>query len=273
MVGTSGVLFLGAFLAVAAAGGWTAGRRVVVTGRVSNVPWQHLIDARRAAEAVYVDVDDGVQVVAYVRGELPTSGRLRLVATVLRSEGGAKRPGSSERHVELQLDVLAWEELSATDVEPLLERLASPALDREEKSTAEDEVVAARRAAVPALLEHLDDTRTCWTERTLLNEGELLNRPPGAPPVAERWAETRVTLGERACELLRRIVTPADYVSPCLRNSKTVQVGPSVRPFRVDDWPAFWEKREEKTLAEIREEMKGHVDAYWKARGVEQVVR
>lgn len=273
MIGLTGVLVLGMLLAVATTDGWSGGRRVVVTGRVSRVPAQHLIDAARAADVVYVDVEDGGQVVAYVRGGIPAEGRVRLVADVLRVEGGAKRPGSSERYSESQLDVVSWEELAATDVGALLERLVSSTLDREVKSGVEEEIVSAGRAAVPVLLEHLDDGRTCWTDRTLLNEGELLNRPSDSPPVAERWAETTVTLGDRARDLLFRIVYPPDYVSPFARNAKPYQAGPFVRPFRVDDWPAFWEKRNERTLASIREEMKACVDAYWKGRGVEQEVK
>ena len=127
---------------------------------------------------MYVDVDDGGQVVAYVRGGGPTEGRVRLVATVVRVEGGAKRPGSNERYAELQLDVESVGEARDDGRRGVARTARLPGLDREVKSGIESEIVSAGRAAVPVLLGHLDDARTCWTDRTLVNEGELLNRPP-----------------------------------------------------------------------------------------------
>lgn len=103
------LLLLGA--AAASAGGWSTGQTVSVTGRVSKVPGQHLIRSERAADAVYFDVDGKGQIVAYVRGGLSTEGRVRLTGTVVSAEGRSKRPGSSERYTELQLDVTSWEDL------------------------------------------------------------------------------------------------------------------------------------------------------------------
>lgn len=103
------LLLLGA--AAASAGAWVPGNTVTVTGRVSKVPGQHLVRAERAADAVYFDVEKGGQIVAYVRGGIGTEGRVRLTGTVVVAEGGSKRPGSTERYTELQLDVTSWEEL------------------------------------------------------------------------------------------------------------------------------------------------------------------
>lgn len=153
-----------------------------------------------------------------------------------------------------------------------LDQLAAPDLDRDAKAALEERIVSAGKTAVHVLLGHIGDARVCWTERTLLNEGELMNRTPGAPPLAERWSETPVTAGQRADELLHRIVTPPDYVSAFIRNFKPFQVGSGARPFHVADWPAFWEQRRTRTLAAIHDEMKRHVDACWQAHGVRQEV-
>ncbi len=85
------------------------GKKVEIEGRVSEIPWQHLIKTDTGKEAVYIDLDDGYQIVAYIEGETNCAGRLRLEGTVIEVVGRSKRPGSDERFVEYQLDVSDWE--------------------------------------------------------------------------------------------------------------------------------------------------------------------
>ena len=87
---------------------WKDGDRVAVEGRVSAEPWQHIIAADRAQDAVYFDVTDGGQIVAYVQGGLPEGVLLRLEGTIRDARAGSKRPGSKVEVGELQLFVTTW---------------------------------------------------------------------------------------------------------------------------------------------------------------------
>jgi hypothetical protein len=79
---------------------------VTVEGREATIPHQHLIDPARARDAVYVDVDGGGQIVAYIAGgRLPCAGRVRLVGRWIDGEGQSKRPGDTTRVSERQLEV------------------------------------------------------------------------------------------------------------------------------------------------------------------------
>jgi hypothetical protein len=87
------------------------GKEVVLEGSVSRVPWQHMISSRPGKSPEYFDLDEKGQIVVYSATPLPASGRLRLTGTVLKVEGGSKRPGTKiddPKVVEYQLDVTSW---------------------------------------------------------------------------------------------------------------------------------------------------------------------
>jgi hypothetical protein len=247
------------------------GERVVLAGRVSQTPWQHMIRGDLKKQSAYIDLERGGQIVAYAEGSISCPGTVVLTGTVLLTEGSSKRPGSKEVGSEVQLDVESWQCLDAAAVQGLLDRLASPAVTRPEKADVEAALATAGKESIPALIAHLKDRRTCWKEKFLLNEGELMNRAPNAPPVAERWVEGDVAVGSRCEEILLRIVTPVHYESPYAGNFKPTSGGS--RPFRVEDWGAWWLRNRDKPLTQIREDFKPVLDAYWKSRGTQQVVR
>jgi hypothetical protein len=247
------------------------GKEVFVVGRVSQMPWQHMIRSDTGKQAEYIDLEEGGQIVAYVGSAIVCSRPVLLEGQVLLTEGSSKRPGSKERVGEIQLDVGRWTCLDAAGAGLLLQRLGDPSLSREAKEGAELGLVAAGEKAVPLLIEHLGDAKLCWTEKVLLNEGALMNRPVNAPPVKEEWAEEKVTVGSRCEAALTRIIWPVGYESPFAGNFKTVSWASP--PFRVEDWRAWWAKNKAKPLDEIREGMKPVLDAYWRSKGVQQVVR
>lgn len=84
------------------------GDRVTVVGKVSQVPWQHMVDVRPGKTAEYFDLPGGGQIVVYVAGNLPPGKKLELSGRVLVLEGTSKRPGSKEVATERQLDVESW---------------------------------------------------------------------------------------------------------------------------------------------------------------------
>lgn len=251
--------------------GDSVGKEVAVVGKVSQMPWQHMIRSDTDKQAEYIDLEEGGQIVAYVGSAIACGRPLLLEGKVLLTAGSSKRPGSKERAGEVQLDVARWTCLDAAGSRQLLRRLGDPGLPREAKEGAELGLVAAGKDAIPPLIEHLGDTKVCWTEKVLLNEGSLMNRPPNAPPVKEEWAEEKVTVGSRCEALLTRIVWPVGYESPFASNFKPISGGSP--PFRVEDWKVWWAKNKAKSLDQIHEELKPVLDAYWKSRGVQQVIR
>ena len=91
------------------------GKKVEIEGRVSEIPCQHLIKTDTVKEVVYIDLDDGDQIVAYFEDKTGCAGRVRLEGTVIEVAGRSKRPGSDERFAEYQLDVLSWECIGDND--------------------------------------------------------------------------------------------------------------------------------------------------------------
>lgn len=92
----------------------SVGKEVVVEGRVSRVPWQHLVLSVPGKTPEYFDPVEGPQLVVYSAVPLPEGRRLRLTGTVLRAEGTSKRPGTKiddPAYVEYHLDVRAWAEV------------------------------------------------------------------------------------------------------------------------------------------------------------------
>lgn len=236
----------------------------VVEGKRASVVWQHPIDGTRAREAIYVDPDIGGQLVAYVKGEKPPEGAwIRFVGRPLVSEAPSKRPGDERTVTVRQLDVERWERMPGADaVEARVATLGDPAVPIEEKRAAIDAIYAAGRDAFPVLVAHLDDARV-YERRDVQNRmGLPAHLPPPAPIVAD------VTVGSAVRDLLSRLIAPVGYVSPHQRAFKAH----SATPFLVKDWRAFWERRRGKSLDEIRDEMKPHLDRWYQTGGDAQPV-
>lgn len=79
------------------------GFKISLTGRVSEMPWQHLIRIEPDfPHVLYLDWEGG-QTVVYCR-ELPEcGGPIMVTGTVILSEGSSKKPGSVDKYAEYQL--------------------------------------------------------------------------------------------------------------------------------------------------------------------------
>lgn len=145
------------------------------------------------------------------------------------------------------------------DLAALLERLGSEAPLAEKREAA----LALRRsglAAVPLLLASLDDERP-FEVRDLTNR---MNLPRGADPAP--LMATR-SVGTRCEDILHDLVTPA-VESPPAGNFKVF----SEQVLRIEDWRAFFAKRQGHTLEQIHAELAPLVREYWKAHGTTQPV-
>ncbi len=247
-----------------------ADRQVVMLGRESRVPWQHLIDPDRAADAVYMDLAGGGQIVAYIKGGLACPGPAWLLGRMESAGGRAKRPGDPSAVTEQQLAVDAWGCLHWVEGPELLTRLADPALPPMDRLELVNRIGAAGMDAVPVLIAHLEDERPVHWETKLREDGRTPEapRPAAAPdPVAGTVAQP---LGQACENLLYAIITPRDYRSPFEAGAQTRRAG---RMFRVAHWPAWWGRNHARSLAEIHASLQPVIDRYWQSGGEEQVVR
>lgn len=241
----------------------SVGREVTVEGRRSRLPWQHMTTVVAGKTPQYLDLDGGGQVVAYVASALPEGRRLRLTGTVLRVEGGSKRPGARDDTVlvEHQLDVSRVEVAEAPEaVETLLERLTDPELSFEEKRELHERIVARGREALAVLVAHLADTRFCGSERAFFDPEPLPGQGAAPAPVRDR----PLPVGAVCRRLLYRIVTPDTDPPPSPRARRW--------PFEIPDAPAWWEHRRDWPLDRIREELRPVLERH-RATGAVQTVR
>lgn len=100
----------GGKMAKGSSDGWTPGDTVEVVGKISDMPWQHLVGMHEAYPYFYyIDIEGGGQIVAYSAKEIACEGRIKLRGKVIEAGGSSKRPGSDEEYRELQLLVRSFE--------------------------------------------------------------------------------------------------------------------------------------------------------------------
>ncbi len=80
------------------------GQTVELTGKLSNQPWQHMIDIHEDYPYIsYVDFEDGDQLVVYTKDLPMCNGEFSFKGTVIQIEGESKRPDSDEKFTEVQI--------------------------------------------------------------------------------------------------------------------------------------------------------------------------
>lgn len=83
---------------------------VRVEGRISQIPWQHMIkNPEGCSRFYYFDYGKGLQTVIYSKDPIECGGTLTLWGTVLTITGESKRPGSKQTVTAYQLQVDRWE--------------------------------------------------------------------------------------------------------------------------------------------------------------------
>lgn len=77
-------------------------QRVALTGKISDTPWQHMINIPETHPyADYLDFDDD-QMVIYSQRMIDCSGEIKVMGAYIEIEGPSKRPGSNDVYKELQ---------------------------------------------------------------------------------------------------------------------------------------------------------------------------
>lgn len=86
------------------------GAKVKLEGRISNVPWQHMIHWPEGyPQIAYFDFELGRQTVLYSKSAIACPGPMTVWGTVLKIQGETKRPGSDEPVVEYHILVDRFE--------------------------------------------------------------------------------------------------------------------------------------------------------------------
>lgn len=159
------------------------------------------------------------------------------------------------------------------EMEILFDKLADPSATADARHAIEEQIVANGRRAIEPLIGHLNDKREFERRKRLANENLMINAPANRNAPAPVYVEDRITIGDRCRLLLARIITPPGYRSPYESNAKPFELGGQEHwYFHVVDWPRWWQENKQKSLSQIRSEMKPVIDSYWKSHGVEQKV-
>jgi hypothetical protein len=84
--------------------GAKVGQKVVIEGRLSKTPWQHMIRWPEGyGEIAYFDFELGRQTVLYAKAPVDCPGFLMVWGTVVEVRGESKRPGSDAPAVEYHI--------------------------------------------------------------------------------------------------------------------------------------------------------------------------
>jgi len=86
------------------------GKDIVLLGKLSNTPWQHMIDSSQKYENIYyLDLEGGDQIVFYSKTPVDCKDQIKLKGKVIRVVGKSKRPGSDVTYIEYQIVAEEWE--------------------------------------------------------------------------------------------------------------------------------------------------------------------
>ena len=85
-------------------------KEIVVQGKISNEPWQHLIGNPQGYPFFeYFDLIDGYQTIIYSKEEIKSRSNLKIHGLVTKVEGKAK--GSTDPYWEYHITVHKWENI------------------------------------------------------------------------------------------------------------------------------------------------------------------
>lgn len=83
---------------------------VVMDGRISDMPWQHMIDIPEThPHMYYFDTEDGDQFVIYSKTQIDCEEGFKIYGSYIVIEGESKRPDSDEKYTEQQILVEDFE--------------------------------------------------------------------------------------------------------------------------------------------------------------------
>jgi hypothetical protein len=89
--------------------GSQVGKKIVIMGTVSDMPWQRMIDPRPShPHETYFDMGSS-QIIVYSREPIECNGTVRITGTVIMLEGSSRDPRRKETCTEYQVLADSWE--------------------------------------------------------------------------------------------------------------------------------------------------------------------
>jgi hypothetical protein len=86
------------------------GKEIILKGKLSDTPWQHMIDTSQKYENIYyLDLEGGDQIVFYSRNPVECKDEIMIKGKVIRVVGKSKKPGSDITYIEYQIVAEEWE--------------------------------------------------------------------------------------------------------------------------------------------------------------------
>lgn len=88
------------------------GKKITIEGRISDIPWQHLIMSVPTHKHIYYfDLLDGYQIVIYAKEVIDCSENLIVEGEVIEVRGPSKRPSKIDdiNYVEYHILVDKWD--------------------------------------------------------------------------------------------------------------------------------------------------------------------
>jgi hypothetical protein len=83
---------------------------IQIEGRISQIPWQHIIGAPEGyGEIYYFDLQGGGQIVIYAKTPIVCDGPLTVWGRVVEIQGQSKRPDTKAQVSEYHITVDRWE--------------------------------------------------------------------------------------------------------------------------------------------------------------------
>ena len=86
------------------------GKDITLVGKISDTPWQHLIDISKEYRNIYyLDYESGEQLVFYTKIPIECKEKIKIIGKVIRVVGKSKRPDSDATFIEFQIVADTWE--------------------------------------------------------------------------------------------------------------------------------------------------------------------
>ena len=85
------------------------GKIITITGKISDVIWQHIISARKSHPYLfYFDLKDGYQIIIYTKNQIDCEERVEVTGEVIRVEVNEDADSKAGGLVEYHLIADTW---------------------------------------------------------------------------------------------------------------------------------------------------------------------
>ena len=85
------------------------GKTIKITGKISNVIWQHIISAPKSHPYMsYFDLEDGYQIIIYTKNQITCKEKVEVKGEIIRIEGNKNTDSKSAGLIEYHIIADTW---------------------------------------------------------------------------------------------------------------------------------------------------------------------